>query len=356
MTSEGDTSGSQSAADAGADQPLMLQGGPGPILAAAREDMGVSTREIADALNLPLRVVEGIEANDASVLPATAFARGYVRSYAKLFDLDADALVSAYEDMVGETHTAEVVVVPAPEASGLASLFARQPAVIWAIGAGVALLLVVCLVWLLGGDDAGSAAAENGAAAERNAAAEKNTAAEGSASAEQRAAPVDRVETAGNAARQPAAAAAVQAEMSDDDRVIFEPSLPEERIESPEPDDLSARAADRQTLAADSQLAGEASDVQPAAQIASRRRLTESGSDTLSIRFAEDSWLVIRDGEGRKLYSNLGKRGAQLAFVGQAPFRLVIGYAPGASLSFNGDPVALAPHTRNDVAKLFLGQ
>lgn len=302
--------------------------------------MGVSTREIADALNLPLRVVEGIEANDASVLPATAFARGYVRSYAKLFDLDADALVGAYEDMVGETHTAEVVVVPTPEPSGLASFVSGQPPLVWAIAAGVAVVLILLLVWLLGTDDsaaAGNSAADNSAAGNSaaNSAAVDSSVARNLADADRDAADID-------------------------DRVVFEPNIPDEPLAQREVAVASNSTADVQAPVAQGPAGAESTPASSgddaAAAPASRRRLTEAGDDTLSIRFAEDSWLVIRDGEGRKLYSNLGKRGAELSFVGQAPFRLVIGYAPGATLRFNGDSVALAPHTRNDVAKLFLGQ
>lgn len=326
MTQDGpkDDAGSDGS-QRGSSKRSPAQGGPGPTLAAAREDMGVSAREIADALNLPLRVVEGIEANDASVLPPTAFARGYVRSYAKLFDLDADALVSAYEDMVGETHTAEVVVVPAPEPSGMANFFSAQPPLVWALGAGVAVLLILLLVWLMSGDDS---ALDN--------------------------------DLAGDAAGAETAAVATTApdDVSDDDRVVFEPNLPDEPIEQPQTSasvvadvNLTNQPADD-----DAQIETETSAASSANEPATRRRLTEGGDDTLNIRFAEDSWLVIRDGEGRKLYSNLGRRGAELAFVGEAPFRLVIGYAPGATIRFNGDSVALAPHTRNDVAKLFLGQ
>jgi len=42
--------------------------------------------------------------------------------------------------------------------------------------------------------------------------------------------------------------------------------------------------------------------------------------------------------------------------VGQAPFRVLLGYAPGVQMSFNGETVVLAPHTRNNVATLVLGQ
>jgi len=64
----------------------------------------------------------------------------------------------------------------------------------------------------------------------------------------------------------------------------------------------------------------------------------------------------IRDPEGRVLYSNLNEAGTSLELVGQGPFRILLGYAPGVTLAFEGEPVALGPHTRNNVATLVLGQ
>ncbi|NOX52805.1 MAG: helix-turn-helix domain-containing protein [Gammaproteobacteria bacterium] len=68
---------------------------PGSILAAAREAIGVTRREVAEALNLPVAVVEAIEIGDREKLPAHVFTRGYVRAYAKLLELDPDPLVAA---------------------------------------------------------------------------------------------------------------------------------------------------------------------------------------------------------------------------------------------------------------------
>jgi cytoskeleton protein RodZ len=86
------------------------------------------------------------------------------------------------------------------------------------------------------------------------------------------------------------------------------------------------------------------------------RRLTESGDDELSFAFTEDCWVEVKNGLGRNLYSDLSRAGTSLALVGEGPFRILLGYAPGATLTFNGEQVALAPHTRNNVASLVLGQ
>jgi cytoskeleton protein RodZ len=85
------------------------------------------------------------------------------------------------------------------------------------------------------------------------------------------------------------------------------------------------------------------------------RRITPDGDDRLGLAFSDDCWVEVRDLEGRRLYSNLSRGGSELTLAGQGPFRVLLGYAPGASLRFNDEPVPLEPHTRNNVASLVLG-
>jgi cytoskeleton protein RodZ len=47
--------------------------GPGSELKTAREGMEVSTREVADALNLPIHVIEALEGDDYERLPPSVF-------------------------------------------------------------------------------------------------------------------------------------------------------------------------------------------------------------------------------------------------------------------------------------------
>ena len=73
--------------------------GPGATLRAAREGLDVGVREIADALNLPIHVVECLEANDYEGLPPTVFTRGYLRSYARLLELSPEELIDLYPSL-----------------------------------------------------------------------------------------------------------------------------------------------------------------------------------------------------------------------------------------------------------------
>ena len=78
-------------------------------------------------------------------------------------------------------------------------------------------------------------------------------------------------------------------------------------------------------------------------------------ADALTFRFNEESWVEVRDGAGALIYEDLGAAGQTVRVTGNAPFSVLVGYAAGVQLTYNNDPVALAPHTRQAVARLVVG-
>ena len=85
-------------------------------------------------------------------------------------------------------------------------------------------------------------------------------------------------------------------------------------------------------------------------------RLTEFGDHTIEFTFSEDCWFEIRTIDGELLYADLGRSGQRRRYVGAAPFRIKLGFSPGATLEYNGEPIDLAPHTRQEVARLLLSE
>jgi len=76
---------------------------------------------------------------------------------------------------------------------------------------------------------------------------------------------------------------------------------------------------------------------------------------TLRFVFRRDSWVEVRDGNGRVLMTRLNAAGTQQHLSGKPPFSLVIGNARGVELTYNGAPVDLGAHTvRDDIARLRL--
>jgi cytoskeleton protein RodZ len=70
--------------------------------------------------------------------------------------------------------------------------------------------------------------------------------------------------------------------------------------------------------------------------------------------FNEESWVEIRDAEGRIVFSQLNAAGTRRKVEGVAPFSLVIGNAAGVKLRYNDAEIDLTPYTRIDVARLTL--
>lgn len=128
------------AADAGKDIPRQSSLlNVGMALREARERMGMSVGDIAERTKFAPRQVEALEANDFAHLPQTTFLRGFVRSYARVLQLDEAALVSALP--VGSSQQvsakASTINVPFPTLQSL-----RRANVLWLAGAlGIALML-----------------------------------------------------------------------------------------------------------------------------------------------------------------------------------------------------------------------
>jgi cytoskeleton protein RodZ len=307
--------------------------------------MNVSTREVADALNLPSHVIEALESDDYERLPPSVFTRGYLRSYARLLELAPDPLLARYPEVTeevdaitGEIPTTSVV----PEDRSFLTL---------AMAAVAAILFIVFLVWWFSDDEAP----------------------EGSVTSEPEAPVEDRIDDADSG----------EAEIEDMPEPAPVPStLPAGRNELtapvPEPvtvlpddaDQSNARATEpvEQTdeptsgAAFESEPVGEAEVTAavstPAVPAGGRRerRITEFGDDQITFAFGEDCWVEVKTVDGENLYSDLNRAGQTLVLTGRAPFRILLGYAPGVSLEFNGESVPLERHSRNNVASLVLGE
>src|SRR4051812_3536142 len=78
--------------------PTPAAGAVGSALAAARVAAGRSVTDVASALRVREAVVEGIEADDYALCGGDVYARGHVRSYARLLGLDDGPLLQAFAD------------------------------------------------------------------------------------------------------------------------------------------------------------------------------------------------------------------------------------------------------------------
>jgi len=309
--------------------------GPGALLKTAREARDMTQQDISDTLNLMVRVIADIEAERWSQLPPAAFSRGYLRAYAKLLELDPEAIVRAFDAAVGHTRSGQDAVrlnAMPPARGGVAELMQKQPGTVLTGAVALVICSVLVVLWAVWPDVSGKLETKRPAI---NKPAVEVASTSGSDSA-------TTPEPAMGALR-PALAQPVAAHS-----VATNPGLPG----AASPPAMASAA----TAPAPTQRGVVEQAPKPAGEAGAPRRITETGDDRLAFAFTQDCWVEVKDRQGRSIYSDLSRSGESLELVGQAPFMIMLGYAPAVTLSFNGERVTLTPHTRNNVATLALGQ
>ena len=118
----------------------------GAALRQARERLGLGVADVANRLKFAPRQIEALEADDFARLPEIAFVRGFVRSYAKLLQLDPAPLLAALPQApVQPALSVEAAAMEVPFPNVYA---ARRPNIIW-LAAGLAVAAALGLfVWL----------------------------------------------------------------------------------------------------------------------------------------------------------------------------------------------------------------
>ena len=286
---------------------------PGARLRAARERMGLDIGAVAGSLHLDRHIVVALEEDHREALPAQAYVRGYVRAYARLVGVDADQL-AAMADAAAIDRPSRTAVLPPPPKPTFSDRAQRHLG--WVFGGIVAAVLVAtaAVLWTVAPSLDWSLPWQSSVEAEiEPAAATPNTPA---------------TDVSPTSAREPAPNVSANPVVLDEEPAASAGEL----------------SASEQLSAPDAELSA-ASDGQLSAPI----------QDSLTFRFDEDSWVEVRDRDKQLIHGALGEVGDTVAVQGEGPFDILIGYAPGVRLTFNGDVVALAPHTRDTVARLVVG-
>lgn len=129
----------------------------GPWLRQQREMREITLREISDATKISLRYLEALEEERFDLLPASIFARGFLRQYARYVGLDPDEAVNRLlvaqkadepeEEAVGERDRSAAAWRPVQGGN-------RWRNALLLVGLAVVLLALVFLVpWLMERDD-----------------------------------------------------------------------------------------------------------------------------------------------------------------------------------------------------------
>lgn len=121
--------------------------GPGTVLAAARLRHGISLTDLAGRTRVARGLLEALEAEDFSALPAPVYVRGFIRLYAREVGLDARVPLALLDNQVAERDRAEEAAAEEAEA---ADRRATWDSIRWraAYSVAVGLLVVVTLAAL----------------------------------------------------------------------------------------------------------------------------------------------------------------------------------------------------------------
>lgn len=321
---------------------------PGELLRLAREKRDWSQAEVARKLNLTVSSLNHVETGAFDKLPGHTFARGYIRAYAKLMELDQAALVEAFDRYTGthakgsDVHSLGRIEEP----SRLSHNILR----------GVSLLLLLAVVgggfvwWQdqgsLRGKDLSSIALEH----------VEVESADGTTQIH----PLDEPEDqAVSAAQQPESAPLALAQGTDEQQAASTGqapatdtpaagSAPVTATAAPQPAPVPANPTPVASAPAAAAPTTGAAAAEPAA--------VPAGSGKVAMAFVADCWTQVSDGNGKVLFSGIKRKGDNLELTGKPPFAVRLGFARGAKVSYNGQAVDVVPFTSGETARLKLGQ
>ncbi|MFW6020588.1 MAG: helix-turn-helix domain-containing protein [Guyparkeria sp.] len=324
----------------------------GERIRRGREAAGLSAADLAQPLNLDLKVIELVEQDRLDAVPGRPYILAYLRTWAGQLGLDADALIAQYNaqrepehaDVQGGAHP--TLDVMEPRGGGLARRL---------LGWLGILILIAIVVLVLSRLDADRVQAwwsdlrgettetppETESAPADDPEAEERPAIEGALD-EPPAPPTRSSEQA--------------AEDSPSDmpgeRLAAIDSTVEQRSETSEGADDEKNASDDQADQEDevAERGVDAGNDEAAAEedaaAASEEDSSEASADeapALLLRATRsDSWVEVRDGNGDRLMYDVLAEGEEREFVdAEGPFSLVIGQPDGLEVEHRGESVEL---------------
>ncbi|MDR6606731.1 helix-turn-helix domain-containing protein [Pseudomonas synxantha] len=330
---------------------------PGETLRQARESNGWSLAEVALKLNLTVNSLSNLEAGQFDKLPGHTFARGYIRAYAKLLGMDQAVLVQQFDQSTGSDSQGSNV-----HSLGRIEEPVRVSHTILRI---VSLLLLIAVigggfVWW---QDQTSMRTKDliGLAPEHV----EVEGADGTTQIHPLDEPEDQAVVEGQTEGGTALAlpqADTPAEAPEQTQATAPAAAPAAPTTPAAPAHATAPVVAASVTPATPAPAAPAAPAPvvtaPVAPSAPAPAVTApvAGQGQVRVQFTADCWTQVTDGSGKVLFSGLKRKGDSLAVNGKPPFAVRLGFARGAQVSYNGQPVDVAPFTSGETARLKLGQ
>ncbi len=351
-----------------APEQAVVRSNPGDTLRQAREAAGLRVADIARDLNLTEHVLRLVEAGEFERLPGHTFARGYVRAYAKRLGLDQNRLALEFDQYTGTDASGSAV----HSITAISEPARRSQHVMRAV-TFILLLCLAGLAFVRWQEQRPQRQEQPDALAQIEVEAADGTLEIHSLDAEpENEALASELEDQAQAAamllpEQPTPAS-VEALTQDSSEPATQPAsaptpvvVAAARQEAPVTLPVAPVVAAQPAVSPAAALiaADQAQNQAAAPQVSVSEPVVPAlpaGHGQVSLQFAADCWIQLSDAQGQVLASGLKRAGEQLNLTGQAPLELRLGYARGASVSYNGQAIDLAPFTHGETARVRLGQ
>lgn len=300
------------------DNPLQPAGDsrtPGALLREARERAGLSRSQLAEETNLMLAQVTAIEEDRYDQLPGDTFTIGYLRNYARAVAFDADRAVQAFFALRPQSRPIRVRVAGTVSGEGPHKPLRldNQPPRrhYWSLSAA-GLLLAALWSW------------------------------------HQIQEPVEMLPLTAdvNGIDLPLPGGLETAALADATGSL---------LDSVELMSSSERPAMPMPAVATMESQGAAAPVALATTSPSADNEPVIASDQLNLRFTADCWVEVKDRDNRVLLAALKRADEQLVIEGRGPFKVLLGFAPGVEMAFNGQPVDIETARGARSARLIVG-
>ena len=287
----------------------------GEALSAARKEKNFSLEQVSDRLKIPVAYLKAMEACHYDQLPGTTFARGYLRSYARLLELNEDYILGLF----GETVQADEQVARLLQEKPLDHH--GVPGGKWLAAASLILLgafVLGCVAWW-------------GAETRTN-----------DVPFASRGAPV--IDSNFGAAAVDVEPVIEEMNVQDELELKQPSALPE--IVEPLRTGVAIEAATADLapaqVAAVTDVVTNVADVTGGTELIAPVAPVTEIDNQLILRFDDDCWVEVKDAEGNVLFSDLQQGNSELSLEGDGPLNIKFGNTAAVSeVVFNGEPVAL---------------
>jgi len=283
----------------------------GAILTRAREKLSLSQKDIASRLNLKEEYIVALDANDFDKLPAPTYVRGYIRSYARSLNLNADSLINLYEGIAEAPPEILPDVKPTVQASS-------RDKPVKAVTYLVTLTLVILIIaWWQG----------------------------------QHIVSTDFF--------------AINTKTSSGGKYpggftyTFDVINHPDTVEVSAIDELDGSGLKNMKIVDLAKTSESKPDdilsIEDSLNLNTQKNLNAlANSDTLKMELTAESWVEVYDILGEKLYRGLAKPGEKISIIGTAPLSVKLGNARAVSVNFNGKAFDTSEYTRAGVARFLL--